>query len=71
MKTTSEAQCIYSIVMACTGYLCWKLKLEEMPNGENYICLKYLYMPGVHGRYEILLGSGKANCKLYILALSL
>lgn len=61
VKTTGETQCIYLIVMAYIGYLGWKPQLEEMPKGEKYIYFKYLYMPGVHCRHEILLWEWKGK----------
>lgn len=61
VKATGETQYIYLIVMAYIGYLGWKPQLEEMPKGEKYIYLKYLYIPGVHCRHEILLWEWKGK----------
>lgn len=65
VENTGETQYIYLIIIAYVGYQGWKPQLEEMPKGEKYICFKYLYMPGVHCRHEILLWEWKG--KLYIM----
>lgn len=65
VKTSGETQCIYLIVIAHIKYQGWKPQLEEMPKGEEYIYFKYLYMPGVHCRHEILLWECKG--KFYIM----